>query len=174
MKTAAAMALDELPPRLKLPASRPATNPTTAPAPLDAIALYAQARGKLLANQRAAAVGLLEDAIRLDPSSFELRFALGEAYSGAATTIDKAIEAFLVAAAINPNHLGVQTELGRQYLAKGLLPKAIEHLRLALLTGDYRRDNSGAASAEFLLARALQRNGNDRAALDVYARLLVR
>src|SRR5688500_800014 len=174
VKTAAAMTLDELPPRLKLPASRPTTSPTTAPAPLEAIALFAQARAKLLANQRVAAAGLLEDAIRLDPHSFELRYALGEAYSGAATTIDKSIDAFLLAAAINPNHLGVQTELGRQYLAKGDLEKAIVHLRLALLTSDYRRDNSGAASAEFLLARALQRNGNDRAALDAYARLLVR
>ena len=174
VKTAAAMTLDELPPRLKLPTARPATSPTTAPAPLEAIALYAQARAKLLANQRAVAAALLEDAIRLDPTSFELRYALGEAYSGSSATIDKAIDAFNVAAAINPNHLGVQTELGRQYLSKGLLPKAIEHLRLALLTSDYRRDNDGAASAEFLLARALQRNGNDRAALDAYARLLVR
>src|SRR5688500_14414672 len=174
VKTAAAMTLDELPPRLKLPASRPTTSPTTAPAPLEAIALFAQARAKLLANQRVAAAGLLEDAIRLDPHSFELRYALGEAYSGAATTIDKSIDAFLLAAAIQPNHLGVQTELGRQYLAKGELDRAITHLRLALLTSDYRRDNGGAASAEFLLARALQRNGNDRAALDAYARLLVR
>jgi tetratricopeptide (TPR) repeat protein len=174
VKTAAMLTLDELSPRLALPASRPSTLPTTGPAPLDAIALYAEARAKVLANQRLAAVKLLEDAIRLDPTSFELRFALGEAYGGIGANNDKAIDAFLAAAAINPNHLGVHTELGRQYLAKGQLDPAIKHLRLALLTSDYRRDNGGAASAEFLLARALQRNGNDRAALDAYARLLVR
>ncbi len=174
LKTPAMLTLDELRPALRLPASRPVTNPATGPAPLDALALYAQARARVLANQRIAAVNLLEDAIRLDPASFELRYALGEAHGGIGTHNDQAIAAFLDAAAINPNHLGVQTELGRQYLAKGLLEKAIEHLRLALLTSDYRRDNSGAASAEFLLARALQRNGNDRAALDAYARLLVR
>ncbi|HEV2293032.1 MAG TPA: tetratricopeptide repeat protein [Tepidisphaeraceae bacterium] len=168
------LTLDELRPKLRLPASRPATHPTTGPAPLDAIALFAEARAKILANQRLAAINLLQDAIRLDPGSFELRYALGEAHGGIGTHTDQAIQAFLAAAAINPNHLGVQTELGRQYLAKGALDKAIEHLRLALLTSDYRRDNSGAASAEFLLARALQRNGNDRAALDAYARLLVR
>lgn len=173
-KTAAMMTLDELPPRPRLPASRPATNPTTGPAPLDALALYARARAKVLANQRIAAINLLEDAIRLDPASFELRYALGEAFGGIGTFNDKAIDAFLAAAAINPDHLGVQTELGRQYLAKGSLGRAIEHLRLALLTNGYRSDSSGAASAEFLLARALQRNGNDRAALDAYARLLVR
>ncbi len=174
VKTPSTLTLDEMPPRLALPASRPSTRPTTGPAPLDAIALYAEARAKVLANQRLAAVKLFEDAIRLDPASFELRFALGDAYSGIGANNDKAIEAYLAAAAMNPNHLGVQTELGRQYLAKGQLDKSIEHLRLALLTNDYRRDNSGAASAEFLLARALQRNGNDRAALDAYARLLVR
>lgn len=174
VKAAATLTLDELTPKPRLPAPRPATTPTTGPAPLNAIALYAQARAKVLANQRIAAVNLLQDAIRLDPASFELRYALGEAYSGIGTYNEKAIDAFLDAAAINPNHLGVQTELGRQYLAKGSLEKAIEHLRMALLTDDYRRDSSGAASAEFLLARALQRNGNDRAALDVYGRLLVR
>jgi len=173
-KTPAMLALDELQPKLTLPASRPTTSATTQPAPVEALALYGQARRKVLDGQRIAAVNLLEDAIRIDPASFELRFALGEAYGGIGTYNDKAIEAFEAAARIQPNHLGVQTELGRQYLAKGRLDDAITHLRLALLTSDYRRDNGGAASAEFLLARALQRNGNDRAALDAYARLIVR
>jgi tetratricopeptide (TPR) repeat protein len=168
------LTLDELQPKLALPASRPTTAAATQPAPIEALALYGEARRKVLDGQRIAAVNLLEDAIRIDPSSFELRFALGEAYGGIGTYNDKAIEAYESAAAMQPNHLGVQTELGRQYLAKGKLDDAIKHLRLALLTGDYRRDNGGAASAEFLLARALQRNGNDRAALDAYARLIVR
>jgi tetratricopeptide (TPR) repeat protein len=158
--------------RLQLRPSPAATSPSPALPPLDAIELYARARARLLANQRRQAIDLLLRAIALDPDSFELRFALAEAYGGVGGWNPQAIEAYEQAAALNPDHLELQTELGRQYLAKGDTDQAVEHLRLALLTRGYRRQEQTSALAEYLLARALQRQGYDTAALELYDRLL--
>ncbi|HEX8522293.1 MAG TPA: tetratricopeptide repeat protein, partial [Tepidisphaeraceae bacterium] len=115
-----------------------------------------------------------EKAVSLDPESYELRFNLGMAYSGAQSQSDNAIKAFEAAEAIEPDHLELQTELGRQYLLKGNADKALEHLRVALQTRDYRKDDPMAAVAEHYLARALQLRGYEQAAIDVYQRLLDR
>lgn len=128
----------------------------------------------MLQGQRYTAINLLEKAIKLDPKSYELRYWLGQANAGPSMPYDPAINAFESAAAIDPNHVTLQSELGRLYLAKGEVAKAIEHLRLALQTDGYDDDDSAAAVTDFYLAKALQQAGYDRAALDSYVRLIGR
>src|SRR5436189_5319273 len=72
--------LDQIEPRPVLP--RPVTTgPATRPS-LDAIELFARARGAMLDNQRFNAINLLEKAVQLDPQSAELQYQLGRAYLG--------------------------------------------------------------------------------------------
>src|SRR5690349_13471820 len=68
------LALDEIRPAPILSATRPSA--TTQPAPLDALDLYAQAREAMLDNRRFTAIALLEKAIAIDSSSFELYYSL--------------------------------------------------------------------------------------------------
>src|SRR5687768_6651824 len=96
------LTLEQIEPKPVLSAPRPTTAPS-ADAPLDALALYADARVKLLENQRFAAITVLEKAIKLDPDSFELRYALGEAYATTVAGTDQAIAAFAEAAKIRPD-----------------------------------------------------------------------
>jgi tetratricopeptide (TPR) repeat protein len=175
------LSLDQIEPRPVLAdiATRPATTTTTQPsdddrAPLDAIALFAQARDAMIQGQRYTAINLLEKAIRLDPASYQLRYTLAQVSSGNGMPYDGAIKAYEAAAAIEPDHIEVQSELGRLYLIKSDLPRAIEHLRLAMQTDDYRDDESAAAVVDFYLAKALQQAGYDRAALDAYGSLIDR
>ena len=175
----AMLSLDQIEPRPALLRPAPTTGPTTAPSeldrpPIEALYLYAQARDCLLNGRRYTAISLLDKAIALDPDSYELHYALGQAYQMGRTFDERSIEAMERAAAIDPDHLDLQTDLGRQYLAKGDLPRATEHLRLALQTRQYATDESAAAVADYFLARALQSQGYDRAALEQYAKLLGR
>src|SRR2546427_8435908 len=58
------LTLDEIQPRPALSTSRPAdAGDDTAPAPLDAIELFAQARDAMLQGQRQTAINLLEKAV---------------------------------------------------------------------------------------------------------------
>ena len=82
----------------------PSTSPSGTAAPLDALELYARARDARARNQPFTAVNLLEQAVKLDPGSFELHFALGSAYQRV-NNADKAIESYERAAAMNPNDL---------------------------------------------------------------------
>src|SRR5688572_10088824 len=170
------LALDDIEPRpsLPAPATAPTVQPTTQRAPLDAVALFAQARDEMLAGNRYTAIKLLERAIIIDPNSYELHFQLGQANTGPGMGYDGAIAAYTNAAAIDPRRLAVQFELGRLSLAKGNYPGAIERLRLAMQTPEYADDDSSAALVDFFLARALQQGGYDRAALDTYATLIGR
>jgi predicted Zn-dependent protease len=149
------------------------TQPTTRPS-LDALVFYAKAHDAMAEGHRFTAISSLEKAIELDPTSYQLRFALGKAYLAAATFDERAIYSFEQAAALEPDHLDLQVELGRQYLIKNDLTHGIQHLRLALQTTDYADDDGQAAVADFLLARALKEAGYDRAALDQYDILLTR
>jgi tetratricopeptide (TPR) repeat protein len=167
----ALVTLDEIQPPAELPAA-PATGPGKAP--LEALDLYAKAREALLENRRYSAIGLLERAIVLDPSSFELHYALGRANLGSGSSIDRAIEAFEKAAQLKPDDLDVRLQLGRQYLVRGAADKAMTHLRVGRLTPDYRTEDDLAAVDDLLLARALQQKGYDRAALDEYTLVLER
>jgi len=167
------LALDDIPLR---PVLRPATQPTTqsADAPLESIQLFARARAAMLENQPFTAINFLERAIVLDPESFDLNYMLGRAYLGRKSNAERAIAAFERAEKIDPDHLDLQIELGRQYIGAGKIDAGIEHLRLALQTADYTEDDDRAATADYLLADALQQKGYDRAALDRYDILLKR
>ena len=151
----------------------PSTSPSAADAPLDALELYARARDARARNQPFTAINLLEQAVKLDPASHELQFALGSAYQRV-NNAEKAIESYERAAAIEPDDLILQAELGRAYMQKGDAERGIAHLRLARMTDEYRSDPAFAAAVDYRLGLALQQGGYDRAALDVYDGLLRR
>lgn len=162
----ALLTLDEIQPQVKLPVSPSATAPS-APAPLDAIELYARARDALHAGQRQRAADLIERAVELDPHSFELRHALGRAYLQGSWD-QRSIDALHQAERLNPDSAALQTDLGRQYLAKGEWQTGVSHLRLALQASDFEEDEASAGVAELFLADALQKKGYLTAALDLY------
>jgi tetratricopeptide (TPR) repeat protein len=157
-------------------ATRPATTrPATRPAepPLEALYIYARARAAQVDGDRRRAIDLLEKALRLDPDSFALNYALGLAHlGGTGGANDRALAALERAAAINPDDLDVQLTLGRQYFTRNDLPRTIHHLRLALQTAEYRRRADTAALVNLFLGRALQQTGYDTAALEQYEILL--
>lgn len=163
----AMLSLDEIEPRPILPTTRPSTQP----APLEALVLYARARDEQANRQRATAISLLERALRIDPDSFEINYILGRAYQGNAGSAEQALSAFRRAATINPNNLEVQAELGRVYQVRGNKDKAIEQFRLAMQTEQYKAGEVRAAVVDYHLAVLLEQNGYDRAALECYTRL---
>jgi tetratricopeptide (TPR) repeat protein len=165
------LTLDEIEPQPQL-SSVPATDADPTSPPLEAVLLFAKARIALLDGQRAQAAETMEHAVSLDPESFELHKALGDLYAAASDA--RAVEQWEKAAQIEPDHLNLQIDLGRRGNGEDDPSKGIEHLRLALLTTDYRRDDPAAGEADYLLARALQQQGYDRAALQMYERLLSR
>src|SRR3954469_19855048 len=167
------LTLDQIQPRPNLADLKPTTQPNAEPS-LEAIELYARARGAMGDAQRYNAINLLERAAQADPNSFDIRFDLGKAYSGISSQSDKATAAFEAAATIEPDNIAVHTELGRQYLANDKPDEALEHLRLAAQTSDYKSDEDAAALVDFYLARALQQKGYDRAAIDQFDSLLKR
>jgi len=128
------LALEQIAPGVKLKSS--ATKPDARP-PMESLVLYAKARDAAVRGQSSAVIDDLQKAIALDPFRFQLRYDLGWAYVNANATDDSAIAAFEKAALLEPDHLELQTELGRLYLAKSNLPAAVEHLRLATQTSDY-------------------------------------
>src|SRR5438045_3224514 len=106
------LTLDQIQPKpvlsdFKAPATAPASRPS-----LDAIELYARARGAMLDGNRYNAINLLQRAIEADPASFELHYALARAYASLNNKSDDAIKAFEAAAKIEPDHLQLQVELG--------------------------------------------------------------
>lgn len=150
------------------------TRPTTRPAPLEAVQLFAQARAAQLAGDRIRATTLLERAIAIDPDSFDLYYALGTAHRATGGSGNQALWALTRAAAIDPDHAEVHAQLGQIHLARGNAAKAIEHLRLALQTSDIDQQPDKAALVDLLLARSLQQQGYLRAAIDRYQALLRR
>ncbi|HEX3355864.1 MAG TPA: tetratricopeptide repeat protein [Tepidisphaeraceae bacterium] len=171
--SASLLTLDQIQPPVSLADIKPTTQPTTGPS-LDAVELYARARGALMEGQRFSAIDLLEQAVRADPYSFDLRYDLGKAYAGVSTKNTQAIAAFEAAAKLDPDNIQVQTELGRQYLASDHPDEALAHLRLAIQTTQYQTDDDSAGLVDFYLARVLQQKGYDRAAIDRYDSLLTR
>lgn len=166
----AKLTLDEIEPRPRLSTAAPDTRPTEPP--LEAVRLFARARLAMLDGNHGDANQLLEQAVALDPESFELHKALGDLYASGSDS--RAITEWEKAAQIEPDHLDLQIDLGRRALQDGQIAKGIEHLRLALLTTAYRDDDPSDGEADFLLARALQQEGYDRAALEMYERLMAR
>jgi len=163
------LTLEQIQPRQPPPPTTSATLP--AGPPLEAVRLFAKARLALLDGRRYEAVQSLQKAIDLDPDSFELHRSLGDAYAGADS---RATDEWGKASAIDPDHLDLQVELGRAHLLRGKTRQAIEHLWLALHAPGYQQRDAAAGEADFFLARALQEQGYDRAALQMYERLLAR
>ena len=172
----AELTIDQIEPAILLPA--PTTAPS-GPAPLAAIQLYAQARAKLIDNDRLTAITLLEKAGKIDPNGYEVFYDLGRAYlstSASGTANDRAIAAFEKAVAIRPDHLVLHYDLGRQYLDRNDLARGLAHLRMSRLTSDYgdEKNSDTAAMVDFFLARALRQSGYTGAALTQYDTLLNR
>jgi tetratricopeptide (TPR) repeat protein len=165
------LTLDQITPAPKIaaPASRPVSRP-----PVEALALYAEARDATIRGQPVVAIDALQKAIALDPFRFQLRYDLGMAYVNASLADDNAIAAFEKAAQLEPDNIDLQSELGQLYLGKSNDAAAIDHLRLALQTTEYSTDDGRAAVADLLLAQALKEAGYDRAALNRYTILLKR
>ena len=169
-----ALTLDQIEPPAILPQARPATQPSE-PAPIEALALYAAARDAMLDNRPLSAANLIQQAIVLDPDSFELYRALGEAYlAWLRRPTSRELEAFENALALRPDDMHLQALLGSQYAAAGQNDKALLHLRLAAQLPDYQTDDVTASSVDLLLARILQQEGYDRASLDCYQSLIHR
>jgi Tfp pilus assembly protein PilF len=166
------LTIEQIEPRPMLVKREPATQPSRAP--LEALDLFAEARDAMLRAQRLTAINKLEQAVRLDPESYQLRFWLGQAHTSGGMANDQSIAAYEAAVAIDPDHIIVHCELGRQYLAKNETQKALEHLLLATQTSEYGEDASLAAVADFYLAKALQQSGYDAAALQGYEKLIRR
>lgn len=164
------LALADLP-NISLPASRPST---TAPAPLEALELFARARDALARNQRFTAADLLEKALKLDPDSFELNQALGEVSRLGSPWNERAIVAFERAAAIRPQSIELRIQLARQYLGKNDTARATEQLRVAMLCDGYRRADDQGALVDLWLGRVLRHEGYDTAALELFESLLAR
>lgn len=170
-QTASVEQLESALPEAKFPATRPVA--TTEPAPLEALELFARGRAALDDRKFPTAIENFEKAIKIDPDSFALRYALAETY----VTSDaepKAIQALEAAEALNPRHLELQTELGRQFINAGDIDQAIFHLRLAMQTDEYREDDELAALTDYMLARAFRGKGNDVAALQMLEQLVDR
>jgi predicted Zn-dependent protease len=170
----AQLTLEQIPPPVTLPDPRPATQPD-APVPVEALALYAAARDAMQDNHPLAAVDILRRAIALDPDSYELYRAMGEARLAAANQPNREeIDAFERAAELHPDDLRLQALIGAQSAALGLADKTLLHLRLAVQTTGYQTDDVAAAAVDLLLARILELEGYDRAALDRYQSLMDR
>lgn len=161
--------------RVALPATRPSPRSATqaARAPLDAIQLFAQARAAMQSGQRFAAVQLLDQALVIDPDSYEMLMTLGKAAMG--TTLgDRARPAFERAVELVPDAAEPWLQLARLSLQSGDTDQAIRYLRAAMATPDYAAGKPEAIWVDILMARTLQKGGYDTAALEVYDRLLKR
>ncbi|MDB5295051.1 MAG: hypothetical protein JWO31_1034, partial [Phycisphaerales bacterium] len=175
---AADLRLEQLgpPPVLPAPATRPAADGDEANSdpPLEAIELFARARAAGLDGRRFLAVALLEQAVALDPYSYEVNYELGRASRDGVGYDPRAAAAFERAAALDPARLDAQLDLGRQHLARGDPASALVRFRLATLTTEYADGDVRAAEADFLFAHSLAELGFDRAALDRYELLAAR
>ncbi len=151
------LTLDEIQPAPAFPPAQP-VDPDSLP-PLDAVELYAQAQDQLLEGHRLKAIPMLEKAAALDPASATLHRELADAYRGSFGFEDHSIVELEKAAALDPASLDVQLDLGRQLLAKGEAAKALEHLRLAIYTRDYKTGAAPAPEADLFLAHCAAAGG---------------
>jgi len=167
----ATLTLDQIEPIPKLPTVQ---RDEPDPPPLEALRLYAQARRLLIENQRFTAIKLLEQVIALDPLTPAPYVLLADATLGDGTFNDRSIDALETVVKLDSDDTSARLALGRQYLAKGDLTKAMLQLRLALQTPGYELYEDDAALADLLLAKTLQRAGYETAAVQQYELLLAR
>lgn len=168
----ASLRLAEIEPAPKLPTTQSA-DPNAPKPPLEALELYARARDALAGGHQFTAISALERAIKLDPTSAELHRLLSRAYIAGGNT-GKATETLERATQLAPDDLRSQVSLARLYLQQGRAPDATDRLRLGLQTKQYENDEAAAAVTDYFLAKSLQQQGYDRAALDQYEKLLER
>ncbi len=168
----ALLSLEQIEPK---PVLQTPTTRNSGPAPVEALSLYAEAHIAELKSDRINAAKLLSEAAAKDPDSFQIRYELGMLYAAAGTN-ERTIDTLEQAAKIDPDHVNLQLQLGRQYLSRQVpdVEKAIDHLRLALQTKDYKWEPGDAAMVNLLLARGLQQKGYDTAALSQYELVLQR
>ncbi len=161
--------LDQIPGLPEAPAPLQARFPEP---PLEAIELFARARGELLAGRRFAAIGLLDKAIQLDPHSYELYYALGEAHSAPGGETQKALDAYQEAVGLRPESIEARLALARQFITLKLNDQALGSLRQAMQTPGYRQGGADAIMVDLLLGRVLHQEGYEQAALDQFQRVL--
>ena len=159
--------LAQLQPKLTLPA--PASQRTT-PVPPLALQSYAQGREALLSNRKQAAVEKLTAAVELDPYSSVAFRDLGYAWLG--TDNDRAASAYRSAVAIDPSDLDSRVQLSRLLMIKGDSAAAVEQLRLARLSEDYKSFDADAAIVDMLLGRLLAERGYYRGAIECFENVL--
>jgi len=140
--------------------------------PIESVRLFAQARIAMHDNDRDGAISYLQKAVALDPASFELHVELADQYDAANNPL--ALVEYQKAAAIEPNHLDLLIDIARHQISSDKPEDAVKQLRLAQLTDEYLADDPSSAEADFLLAQALQDADYDRAAIEVYEKLLNR
>lgn len=158
--------LEDLEPRITLPAAAP----TTQPAPLEALSLYAEGRAALLASKKQLAVEALTAAIERYPHSAVAFRDLGYAWLG--TDNDRSLSAYKRAAELDPSDADVRVQVARLLAIKNDMPAAIEQLRLARLTPDYERFDVDAVAIDLLLGRLLSEKGYTRAAIECFEAVL--
>lgn len=168
----AMLTLDQIAPLPRL-ATRPTSAPTTAPVSLESLQLFAQARAAMQSGQRFTAVQLLSQALLIDPNSFELNMAMGEAAPGTALA-SRALPSLERAAELNPDNITTYIQMARIHLVANNGKQAIEALRKAQQTTAYKDGTPEALAADYYLARTLQVMGYDSAALEQFDRLLDR
>ena len=115
------------------------------------------------------AVESFQEALKLDPYSYDLNDELGMAeLERMQVPTEDSFAAFETASALRPQDMQMHLLLGRQYMSVGNAQKALDHLRLAMQTDEYKRDAVGSGPVELYLARALETLGYDQAAVDAY------
>jgi tetratricopeptide (TPR) repeat protein len=162
------LTLAQVPPDVELPPPMIAPDSPAArfQPPVKALLLYATARDAMVRNDPAGAIGLLTQALRLDPDSFDINSDLAQAYLLVNPADERGVAPLLHAVELRPDNLGLQTELGRIYAAQGDLAKASLHLRYARLSSDYQFGDARAALVDFFLGHVLEEQGYLRAALE--------
>lgn len=157
--------LDQLTPALTLPPTPPKSD---SPPPLEALELFGHARQALLSGGKFEAVAMLSKAVQLDGNSYELYYALGQAYSNPDATGHQAIAAFQQAVRLRPGSLEARLQLALQFSEQDEFDPAIENLRLARLSPEYQRGGPDALMVDLLLGKVLQHVGYEQAALDEF------
>lgn len=157
--------------------------------PLEALHLYARGYADLLAGRRWSAVAALERAAAIDPHSPDTQRLLAEALlqlaspgesafgllaapAGNRSALQRAEEALRRAAELDPDDLDTWYRLGRVKLTRGDPSGAVDALRTATATSDYREHPARALLVDLYLARALDRSGRLDAALARYRKVL--
>lgn len=132
----------------------------------EALHEFARARLDRADGLRGTAVASLRRAAAADPYSCEIQYALGKALRSGVGFDPAVVAAFERAAELQPDHMDVQLDLARQYLAKGDSAEGLRRLRLAAQTSQYAAADDRAPEVDLLLGHTLAELHYDRAAVD--------